>query len=787
MAKKKIQSLHHWQRQDPYYQREIEKYGENPLPSREFIMQCLEKEGRLLSFAEIINIFQLDEARVELFSHRLKAMIRAGQLMSNRQGQIGLSRKMDLVAGRVIAHPEGYGFLHFEGDEPDGFIPPKYMNELMHDDKILARVSDIDRQGRKDYAPVEILERGQARIVGKLSHLQGLWFVLPENRRLNRQFFIPDDKRNGAKNGEIVVAEIVEYPTRHSQAVAKILYVLGEERAAGMEVEIALENHNIPREFPEAVQQETAAVPEALRAQDYENRLDLRHLPFVTIDGISARDFDDAVFAEKRGANYCLYVAIADVSHYVKLGRPLDEEAHLRGTSVYFPDRVIPMLPEKLSNGLCSLNPHVDRLCMVCQITLAPDGSIKRSKFHEAVMHSHARLTYETAQKIIFDRDALLRESFAQLLRPLDTLAAVYEILKAAREARHTINFEFAEAEFEYDSEGKIESIKARERLEAHKLIEECMIVANIAAAKFLSKHKIPALYRVHDTPGIDRLGKLKQYLSRIGLGGKIRIGDSVSPQQLAQVLALAQGRPDYALIEKMLLRTMEQAVYSPKNRGHFGLALENYAHFTSPIRRYPDLLVHRAIRHILRGGTAENYAYNGEQMTELAIHTSMTERRADDATREAMDFLKCEFMSHRIGEEFGGQISNITSFGLFITLDDYFIDGLVHVSSLTNDYYHYDADTVSLTGERSGHVFRMLDQVRVRVAKVDIDDRKIDFALLNHAGKRHKTAASAPNHEATKAEKRAKKKVKSSKHQRVETKKPAVEKKATKKKRKIK
>lgn len=764
MTKKKIQSLHHWQRQDPHYQREVEKYGDNPLPSREFVMQCLEKEGRLLSFAEIVALFQMNDAQAELFSHRLKAMIRAGQLMRNRQGQIGLSRKMDLLAGRVIAHPEGYGFLHFEGDEPDGFIAPKYMAELMHDDKILARVSDIDRQGRKDYAPVEILERGQRRIVGKLSQLQGLWFVQPENRRLNRQFFIPEDKRNGAKHGEIVVAEIVEYPTRHNQAVAKVLHILGEERAAGMEVEIALENHNIPHEFPEAVQQETAAVPEALRAQDYANRLDLRHLPFVTIDGISARDFDDAVFAEKRGSNYALYVAIADVSHYVPVGSALDEEAHLRGTSVYFPDRVIPMLPEKLSNGLCSLNPHVDRLCMVCEMTIAPDGSIKRSKFHEAVMHSHARLTYETAEKIIFERDVLMRESFAQLLKPLDNLKVVYDILQAARTARHTINFEFPEAEFEYDSEGKIESISARARLNAHKLIEECMIAANISAAKFLNKQKIPALYRVHDSPSIDRLSKLKQYLSRIGLKANVKIGDSINPEQLAQVLQQAEARPDYALIEKMLLRTMEQAVYAPKNRGHFGLALENYAHFTSPIRRYPDLLVHRAIRHLLQGKAVEDYIYSAEQMTAFAVHTSMTERRADDATREAMDFLKCEFMSHRIGETFSGTISNITNFGFFVTLDAYFIDGLVHISSLSSDYYHYDAETLSLTGERSGKVFRMLDKVQVQVAKVDIDDRKIDFVLFGDrlsAKKAAKPVATGRKTTVTKAEKRAAKNAK--------------------------
>lgn len=755
MAKSKL-TAGNWRKLDPYRAREVEKYGKNPLPSREFIISWLESQGTLLTQAEIIDAFGLSDKQAVFFGHRLKAMITAGQLMRNRQGRIGVTRKMDLVKGTVIAHAEGYGFLNVDGEAQDGFIPPKYMSELMHGDTVLARVSAVDSQGRKDFVPVEVLERAQKRVVGKLTQVQGVWFLTPENRRLTQQILIPAAELGGAKKNQIVVAEILEYPTRYRQSVAKVAAVLGEELAAGLEIDIALANHNIPHEFPDDVRAEVEKIPDALLKSDYSGRLDLRHLPLVTIDGITSRDFDDAVFAEKRGENYRLYVAIADVSHYVKVGSPLDIEAQNRGTSVYFPDRAIPMLPEKLSNGLCSLNPNVDRLCMVCELTIAPDGSIKRSKFHEAVMHSHARLTYETAEKILFERDPLIRESFAQILQPLEDLKAVYEILRRAREARHTMDFDFAEAEFIYDSEGKIESIRARQRLKAHKLIEECMVIANVAAAKFLQKHKIPALYRVHDEPPSERLAKLKEFLGKLGIKWQGK-GDDVTPAQLSAILETAEKRDDKPLIDKMVLRSMAQAVYTPENRGHFGLALENYAHFTSPIRRYPDLLVHRAIRHILRGGTPADYIYSPSQMADFGTRCSAAERRADEATREAMDFLKCEFMSHRLGEEYTGKISNVTSFGLFVTLDAYFIDGLVHVSNLKSDYYHFDADSLTLTGERSGQRFAMMDNVTVRVAKADIETRKIDFDLISADStqrRRKKTAAeaSAPKKTAKKA-----------------------------------
>lgn len=724
-----------WRKKDPYRARELAKYGNSALPSREFILSWLEAQGKLLTFAQITKAFALNEEESALLQYRLKAMISAAQLMCNRQGRFGIVSKMDLVAGFVVGHREGYGFFSPENGEQDGFIPPKYMAELMHGDKVLARVKEEDENGRKDYAPVEILERGQKRIVGKLAAKQGIWYLIPENRRLTHRLIIPQDALGGAREGEVIIGEITAYPTRFQQPIGKVVAVLGEAMSAGMEVEIAIENHNIPHEFSEEVRFQCEKLPDALTDADYQGRLDLRHLPLVTIDGITSRDFDDAVYAEKRGENYRLYVAIADVGHYVLPDSPLDTEAYLRGNSVYFPDRVIPMLPEKLSNGLCSLNPNVDRLAMVCEMTISPEGTIKRSAFHEAVIRSHARLTYETVEQILFTEDRLIRESFVALLRPLENLKTVYRILAAAREKRGVIDFHTTEPEFIYDSEGKIEAIKARPRLQSHKLIEECMIIANVCAAKYISRYKLPALYRVHDEPSTDRLAKLIEFLGKRGIkwqGNK----EEATPAQFAEVLGQCVHRPDYSQIEIMVLRSMSQAIYVPENRGHFGLALDSYTHFTSPIRRYPDLLVHRAIRFKLKGGKKSEYFYSEASMEEKGKHCSMTERRADEATRDAMDFLKCEFMGHHLGEIFIGRISNITNFGFFVTLDEIYIDGLVHISTLTNDYYHYNADTFSLNGERSGYRFFVMDEVTVRVAKVNTDERKIDFELMAHKGK---------------------------------------------------
>lgn len=724
-------TVSNWQADDPLRAQEIAKYGQSALPSRTYLLDFLKKYKKPLTAQHIASIFALDAEQTVFLQHRLKAMTSAGQLLCNREGRFGVVSKMDLWKGRVVAHPEGYGFLQLEADEADGFIAPKYMHGLMHGDEILARIKHIDAAGRKDYAPVEILQRGQKRIVGKVLQKQGIWFLQPDNRRLLQTVIVPANALFGAREGEIVVAEITAYPDRQPQVMAKVTKVLGNQLQAGMEVEIALENYAIPHHFPQEVMAQVNDLDDELSEKEYESRQDLRALPFVTIDGIASRDFDDAVYAKKSGANYRLYVAIADVGHYVRRGSALDEEAYLRATSVYFPDRVIPMLPEKLSNGLCSLNPQVDRLAMVCELSIDAAGMIKRSKFYEAVIHSHCRLTYETVEQLLFVQNDAMREAFTHLLPALEALKEVYRRLRIARENRQAIDFEFDEAEFSYDSEGKIESITARKRLQAHRLIEECMIAANVAAAKFVEKHKFAAPYRVHDRPDSDKAARLLEYLGKLNLSWQGVYGQ-IEPADLAALVTKIAAREDREVIEKMILRTLPQAVYSPENRGHFGLALSHYAHFTSPIRRYPDLLLHRAIKHKLQGKTAKTFFYDYQAMQTLSAHCSMAERRADEATREAMDFLKCEFMRHRLGEVLTGKISSVVSFGLFVTLEEFFIDGLVHIASLASDYYHYDASALALVGERSGRVYRVGETVRVRVAKVSLDERKIDFELLD-------------------------------------------------------
>jgi ribonuclease R len=510
--------------------------------------------------------------------------------------------------------------------------------------------------------------------------------------------------------------------------VGRITEVLGDHMAPGMEVQIAIYSYDIPTEWPAAVDDEIAQfavdVPESAKR----GRVDLRKLPLVTIDGIDARDFDDAVYCEPRGNNWRLYVAIADVSWYVQPDSALDREAQHRGTSVYFPDRVIPMLPEALSNGLCSLNPEVDRLCLVCDMTINPQGQIIRSRFCEAVMHSHARLTYDAVGAMLEKRDRRIRREYQHLVPHLDNLYKLYKVLKTAREQRGAIDFDTQETVIEYDTAGKIERIVPSERNDAHRLIEECMISANIAAARFLRRQRIPALYRVHYGPSDEKLERLRGFLSQLGLtlGG----GDQPSAKDCANLLEKAKTRADFHLIQTVLLRSLSQAVYSPDQSGHFGLALAAYAHFTSPIRRYPDLLVHRAIRHVLQGGNAENFSYSQNDMIGLGEHTSMTERRADEATRDAAEWLKCEYMLNKVGETFDGIVSGVTAFGLFIELEKVFVEGLLHVTSLPNDYYHFDPVGHSMQGKRTGKTYRLGDPVRIVVARVDLDERKIDFEL---------------------------------------------------------
>jgi len=726
---------------DPHSQREAEKY-DNPIPSRELILQVLDQSGQPLDFADLSAKLHLsDERDLDALKKRLRAMERDGQLLYNRRRQYVPIAHTDLIAGRVIGHPDGFGFLKPDDGTPDLFLHAKQMRSLLHGDRALVSVRGLDPKGRREGAVVEILERGTTQVVGRYFQEGGVGFVAPDNSRISQDILIPSENKGEAKHGQIVVAAIVEQPSKYAQPKGKIVEVLGDHMAPGMEIDVAIRSHQLPFEWSAEISEESDQFGYEVPEDAKQGRVDLRNTPLVTIDGEDAKDFDDAVYCEREGNNWRLLVAIADVSHYVRLGMAIDKEATERGTSVYFPGKVIPMLPEILSNGLCSLNPHVDRLCMVCEVRVGPRGKLLSYQFMEGVMHSAARLTYTKMAKIVVDRDAETRNEYSpELCAHLDDLYALYKVLRKARDRRGAIDFETEETRIIFDAERKIEAIVPTQRNDAHKLIEECMILANVCAAKFLSKHRIPALHRVHDGPTPEKLADLRQFLSGLGLsmGG----GDEPTPADYTALLDSLGERPDRHMIQTVLLRSMSQAVYSPEANGHFGLAQEHYAHFTSPIRRYPDLLVHRAIRHILRGGKVGNFDYKHKAMMALGEHCSMTERRADDATRDVTAWLKCEYMQEHVGDSFSGVISGVTGFGLFVELSDIYVEGLVHITALTSDYYHFDPARHQLTGENSGRIYRLGDTLQVTVARVDLDERKIDFVLAKTAGEQERKPA---------------------------------------------
>lgn len=715
---------------DPYREREARQY-DNPIPSREFILGLLEEEGAPLGFNEILERLGLEaeDERIAL-QRRLNAMERDGQVLRNRRGSFCLVNKKDLVAGRIIAHPDGFGFLKPDEDGDDLFLAPGQMRMVLHGDRAVARVTGVDRRGRREGAIVEVLERANRTLVGHLHIESGIGFLVPDNKRLTQELIIPERALQGAKPGQIVVAEIVEQPTRRTQAVGKVIEVLGDHMAPGMEVDIAVRSFDLPQEWPQEVLDEVAGLAAEVEESQKVGREDLRKLPMVTIDGADARDFDDAVYCEPTPKGWKLLVAIADVSSYVRRGTALDQEAYKRGNSVYFPDRVIPMLPEILSNGLCSLNPQVDRLCMVAEVLVTQEGKLLRSRFFEGVMHSHARLTYDQTAAMVVDQDPDLCRQYATVLPHLQQLYKLFKALQKGRAARGAIDFDTTETKIRFNAEKKVDRIEAVERNDAHRLIEECMLAANVAAARTLLRKKMPALYRIHEGPQETRLESLRQFLGEMGLA----LPGSKKPkaEDYAQLLEQVQGRPDTHLIQTVMLRSLSQAVYSSKNVGHFGLSFPAYTHFTSPIRRYPDLVVHRALKYLLTGQEPETFDYSPTQLQSIGEHCSATERRADEATRDVEDWLKCEFMLDKVGEAFDGIISSVNSFGLFVELQGIYIDGLVHISALDNDYYHFEPVGHRLTGERSGLVYRLGDPLRIKVAAVNLDDRKIDFVLAD-------------------------------------------------------
>lgn len=713
---------------DPYAQREAEKY-ENPIPSRELILQFIEHAGKPLCREEIAAAFSLEtEDQLEALRRRLRAMERDGQLLFNRGKKYCLVNNEDLIAGRIIGHADGFGFIKPDDGSDDLFLSPREMNPLLHNDRALVRVAGVDKKGRREGAVVEILQRNTHHVVGRLYKEDGFTYVVPDNKNIAQTILLQKGGAGKAKQGQIVVAEIIEQPTKLRQPIGRVIEVMGEHMAPGMEIEMAIRSHELPNQWPDELLEEIKPLKNEVPESAKENRADLRKTPLVTIDGEDARDFDDAVYCQKTPRGWKLLVAIADVSHYVQINSELDKEAQNRSTSVYFPERVIPMLPEILSNGLCSLNPHVDRLCMVCELLINEQGQVTRSRFFDAVMSSHARLTYTEVALMLVDGDQALIEKYKILMPHLQELYALYKVMRVSREQRGAMDFDTQETRIIFGAERKIEKIVPVVRNDAHKLIEEFMITANMAAARFLNNKKMPKLLRIHDGPSTDKLLNLKTFLGELGLS----LGGGVKPTPLdyMQLMESIKGRPDAHLIQTVLLRSMSQAVYSPELKGHFGLALDAYAHFTSPIRRYPDLLVHRAIRHCLQGKPVESFFYGVPDMVILGEQCSAHERRADDATRDVVSWLKCEYMMDKVGEEFPGIISAVTSFGFFVELAEIYVEGLVHISNLAQDYFHFDATSHQLRGERTGINYRLGDSVKVRVARVDLDEKKIDFEL---------------------------------------------------------
>ena len=713
---------------DPFAKREAQRY-DNPITSREAILGHLKDAPGPVTADELAKAFHLAEPeRFDALAKRLAAMVRDGQLLMNRRGGFAPAEQLDLIPGRVIANPDGFGFLKPEDGKDDLFLPPHEMKKVMHGDRVLGSVTNVDRRGRREGVIVEVLERRVTRVMGRFEERAGIGYVVPDDRRILAEVLIPPLARNGAKEGQRVVAEITAPPESGRPPFGRILVVLGDRLTASRVVEAAIHTHNLPHDFPTEALHEAEAVPLEVPSDVAAKRIDLRGVPLVTIDGEDAKDFDDAVWCQPDKKGFRLIVAIADVSAYVRQGTALDAEAVQRGTSVYFPGFVVPMLPETLSNGICSLNPNVDRLCFVCDMQIDLEGSVTRSTFYEAVMRSHARLTYTTVGSAI-DGDAEALEQLGSLKPQIEALHQLFSVLKKARSERGAIEFESSEVRFVLDAKGEVIQAGMMERNDAHKLIEECMIAANVEAAKFVISKRIPAPFRIHDRPPERKFTELLEFLAEFGL--RLPPWQKVTPKDFTTLLRKVRKRPDAALLETVLLRSQSLAQYSIDNIGHFGLALESYGHFTSPIRRYPDLLLHRSIKHILGGGTASDFAYTDKEMGTLCLACSEKERRADEAEREVDERYRSAWMEQHVGSDFDGVVSGVTSFGLFVELAESKVNGLVHVTQLPHDYYHFDAGRKTLAGERRGLSWSLGDTVRVKVLKASVEDRRIDFKLV--------------------------------------------------------
>jgi len=731
---------------DPHRDREARKY-DAPIASREHILAQLKELGEPSGFKRLAKLLKLESSdERDALKKRLHAMVRDGQLLVDRRNVYAIPSREDLQQGRVIANAEGFGFVQLEDPElEDVYISRRQMRAVFHGDTVLLRIRGYDRKGRPEGEIVEVVERAHTRLVGRLYLESDVAMLEPLNNRILHEILIQKSALAGATPSQIVVVEITEPPTLHHKAEGKVVEILGDHLTPGMEVDIALRNHDIPSEFSADVMTASDLLPDDVPAEEIAHRMDLRDRAFVTIDGEDARDFDDAVYCEsRRSGGWRLYVAIADVAHYVRPETALDDEAWQRGTSVYFPQYVVPMLPEKLSNGICSLKPEVDRLTLVAEISLSAEAKITGYCFYEATIHSQARLTYTQVAAHLDGGEQIQKQTVVSNLNQLHDL---FQALNRRRQERGALDFDTTELSFQFDDDQRIDVIRPVIRNQAHRLIEELMLCANVCAARFIHQHGKPGLFRVHDVPDPEKILVLREYLAQLNL---YLPGDEIpTPGDFQIVINQLRDKPNGHVLQMAMLRTLSQAVYQPENRGHFGLNYQEYAHFTSPIRRYPDLLTHRLIKSVIHsqqetrrvkrvptpnGRVDTNwYPYGLEEMLTAGEHCSMTERRADDAVYEVLEWLKCEYISRHLGERLPGVITAVTGFGFFVELNDIYVEGLVHISTLRDDFYTFDPSTHSLNGERSRGSFGLGDTVEVQVVRVNSDERKVDFELQEH------------------------------------------------------
>jgi len=725
-----------YKKKDPYAKREAALY-ENPVPSREFIMQYLDELGYPTDKKHLLKAFALKNPKeIEAIQRRLTAMQRDGQLIKDRSGKYALVKDLELVCGQVSIYRDGHGLLiPDEGKDPI-YLAYRQTRLLFHGDRALVQLTGNNhRSGRPEGIVVKVVERTIKQLIGRFHSQSGTTWVTPDGKQSHQDIMIPPEKTNGATPEQFVQIAIIDYPNKRLPATGEVVEVIGDMNHPHLAIQLSVYSHQLPHTWNEAVLDAIKHFPHSVGNEDKHSRIDLRDKPFVTIDGADAKDFDDAVYCKPLPkGGWTLWVAIADVSHYVKPETALDKDAFERGNSVYFPNQSIPMLPDILCHQLCSLKPKVDRLSLVCEMHISAKGKLTHHTFYRGVIHSKARLTYKKVADILNlaekGQSTSINKRYTTILPHLLDLQKLHKQLSKARASRGALAFKTTETKILFNSAGKIKSIQPHSYNEAHSIIEECMLLANVSAAQFLNQHNMPTLYRIHEGVSEAKFTDLCCFLNEIGL--KLHYKGQPKPLDYVNVMEQAKGRPDETLIQMVLLRLMKQALYTPDIKPHFGLAFDAYCHFTSPIRRYPDLIAHRGIGHILDGGTPEDFLYTKSMLEQFGRHCSTTERRADEAVRDTESWLKCEYIKDKLGKQFDGIITHVTNFGIFVMLDKIYVEGLVHISELCGDYYHYDNVHHRLVGKHTGKIYRLGDKLKVLVARVNIDDRQIDFALAN-------------------------------------------------------